>query len=54
MKEDFNKEDWMWCPRHKDFECSKEITPEMVIDKLNKNIMILVTGGAGFIGSNLI
>ena len=36
VKEDFDKNNWMWCPRHKDFECSKQITPQMVIDQLNK------------------
>ena len=35
-KEDFDKNNWMWCPRHKDFECSKQITPQMVIDQLDK------------------
>lgn len=32
--------DWNWCPRHKgtnrQFECTKTITPNMVINKLNK------------------
>jgi autotransporter strand-loop-strand O-heptosyltransferase len=27
---------WNWCPRGKDFECSKKITPEMVIKGINK------------------
>lgn len=31
----FDKADWMWCPRNKDFECSKKITSEMVINKIN-------------------
>lgn len=31
----FNKSDWMWCPRNKNFECSKEISSQMVIDKIN-------------------
>lgn len=34
-----NAGDWNWCPDHKgtprQFECSKNITPEMVIQKLN-------------------
>jgi len=28
----FDKGDWMWCPRGKDFECSKKISPELVIE----------------------
>jgi len=35
----FDRGDWNWCPRHKDtsreFECSKSITPEMVIHGLS-------------------
>lgn len=35
-----NPGDWNWCPDYKDtprqFECSREITPEMVISKLEK------------------
>lgn len=31
----FDKNDWMWCPRNKNFECSSKITPEMVIEKIN-------------------
>lgn len=29
---------WGWCPRNKNFECSTEITPEMVIEKINQLI----------------
>ena len=36
----FDKGDWNWCPNHKDtdrqFECHKEITPEMVITEIKK------------------
>jgi autotransporter strand-loop-strand O-heptosyltransferase len=36
----FDKGDWDWCPVHKDtdrqFECHKEITPEMVIKEIKK------------------
>lgn len=32
---------WSWCPRNKDFECSKEITSEMVIEKINQLIKTL-------------
>ena len=32
--------DWNWCPKHKgtnrQFECSKKITPEMVVNEINK------------------
>ena len=35
---EFNKNDWYWCPLHKDterqFECHKSITSEMVINKI--------------------
>ena len=27
----FDRGDWAWCPREKDFECTKTITPDMVI-----------------------
>jgi autotransporter strand-loop-strand O-heptosyltransferase len=30
----FDKNDWNWCPRNKNFECSTSITPEMVIDQI--------------------
>ena len=35
----FERGDWNWCPRQKgttrQFECSKTITPDMVIDAIN-------------------
>lgn len=31
---DILKKQWSYCPREKDFECSKEISPEMVIEKI--------------------
>jgi autotransporter strand-loop-strand O-heptosyltransferase len=34
----FDKGDWMWCPRNKDFECTKKIYPQDVIDVINKII----------------
>ena len=27
--------EWYWCPENKDFECTRQITPEMVIEKIN-------------------
>lgn len=30
----FDKSKWDWCPRNKNFECTTEITPEMVIEKI--------------------
>ena len=27
--------DWYWCPENKDFECTRQITPEMVIEKID-------------------
>ncbi len=32
---DMNAEDWYWCPENKNFECTTQITPEMVIEKIN-------------------
>lgn len=36
----FDKGDWWWCPRQKNterhFECTKTITPEMVMEKINQ------------------
>jgi autotransporter strand-loop-strand O-heptosyltransferase len=36
----FDRDDWDWCPRHRDtsrqFECSREITPEMVMDAVSR------------------
>jgi len=38
----FDKGDWMFCPHHKNtsrqFECTTTITPEIVIDSINKII----------------
>ena len=38
----FDKADWKWCPAWKDtprqFECSREITPQLVIDKINLEV----------------
>ncbi len=28
-------DEWYWCPEDKNFECSRQITPEMVIEKIN-------------------
>lgn len=40
----FDRGDWDWCPAHKgtdrQFECSKTITPEMVIRSIEKNQLI--------------
>ena len=38
VDEEFDKTNWMWCPRHKNFECTKEISSDMVIEKINKII----------------
>lgn len=35
---EFDRGDWNWCPRHKNFECTKSITPDMVIKEINKVI----------------
>ena len=34
----FDKSDWKWCPRNKDFECTKQITSEDVIKQIEKII----------------
>lgn len=34
----FDKGDWNWCPRKKDFECTKKITSDMVISQVDKII----------------
>jgi len=31
----FDKNNWAWCPRNKNFECTKEISFEMVKEKIN-------------------
>ena len=32
LEDEYN---WYWCPENKDFECTRQITPEMVIEKIN-------------------
>ena len=32
----FDNSDWKWCPEEKDFECSKQISFEMVKDSIDK------------------
>ena len=34
----FDKSNWLWCPRNKNFECSKEITFDMVKEKIDSCI----------------
>lgn len=40
----FDRGDWNWCPRHKNtyrqFECTKNITPKMVIDKIVEHNLV--------------
>ena len=40
----FDRGDWNWCPVHKDtirqFECTKNITPEMVINEIKNNKLV--------------
>jgi len=33
---EFDKGDWNWCPKQKDFECTKSIKPDEVIKSLNR------------------
>ena len=35
----FDRNNWMWCPKAKDFECSKEITFKMVKEKIDLLIL---------------
>lgn len=37
----FNAKDWNWCPEGKNFECSKEISFEMVQEKIDNCIQFL-------------
>ena len=37
----FERANWLWCPRNKNFECSKEITFEMVKEKIDQCILDL-------------
>ena len=37
----FNPSDWNWCPRNKNFECSKKITFDMVKEKIDNCIQFL-------------
>jgi len=43
-RHEFDKGTWNWCPDHKDterqFECTLNITPEMVIDEMKKNNLV--------------
>jgi autotransporter strand-loop-strand O-heptosyltransferase len=43
---EFDRGDWNWCPVHKGtdrmFECSKTITPEQVIEDIEKNNLIQI------------
>jgi hypothetical protein len=34
----FDKSNWFWCPRGKNFECSKEISAQMVLEQVKKLI----------------
>ena len=38
-KETFDKGDWTWCPRGKNFECTASITAEMVMSKINNLLL---------------
>ena len=35
---EFDKADWMFCPKNKNFECTSSITFEMVKEKIDKLI----------------
>ena len=35
-KYEFDKGSWYWCPENKNFECTRSITPDMVIDKIKE------------------
>lgn len=44
LRYEFDRGDWNWCPVHKgtdrQFECTKNITPEMVIESIEKDGLI--------------
>lgn len=44
VSNNFDRGQWDWCPRHKgtphQYECTKEIFPEMVIERINKTLKI--------------
>lgn len=44
IRYEFNRGDWDWCPVNKHnekmFECTKSITPDMVINEINKNNLL--------------
>jgi len=35
-KHEFDRGNWFWCPENKDFECTKNITPDMVMNKVRE------------------
>jgi autotransporter strand-loop-strand O-heptosyltransferase len=37
----FDRSNWLWCPRDKNFECSREITFDMVKEKIDRCILDL-------------
>ena len=37
----FDRSNWLWCPRDKDFECSREITFDMVKEKIDRCVLDL-------------
>lgn len=39
-EEKFDASNWLWCPREKNFECTKNITAQNVIDKIEKYLFI--------------
>lgn len=39
----FDKNNWLWCPRNKDFECTKQISFEMVKEKIDQCVKDLNT-----------
>lgn len=36
----FDRGEWDWCPKHRNYECSTSITPEMVIERIDKILKI--------------
>jgi len=34
IKYSFDRGDWNWCPREKNFECTREISPELVMERI--------------------
>ena len=37
---EFDRVNWNWCPKNKDFECTRKITVNMVIERIEEHIEV--------------